>query len=62
MDGGLSISAWLILWIECQAPGMSGPWRAHWPDGKSVLEQPALTVAMFELISTVYGGAMKQNG
>lgn len=48
--GGWPLSNWLELWEACHVSGFNGPMRAAWPDGKSALDQPAITVAVFDLI------------
>lgn len=50
MEGGLSMDAWMRLHRSCHAVTAHGMWRIAWPDGQSVLAQPAITVAMFDLI------------
>ena len=50
MDGGFSIEAWLRLWNACHEAGASGPRMVAWPDGKSLMEQPAIVVDVFDLI------------
>ncbi len=47
---------WVELWSGCHTAGFAGPVRLCWPDNKSLLEQPGVTVRMFELIS---GQSMK---
>lgn len=44
--GGLECWAWLDLWSLCH----EGTRRIEWPDGKSLLKQPAILVHMFYLI------------
>lgn len=48
---GLTEKSWLLLWRECHTGGMGGPMRLCWPDGKSLLEQPAIVVNVFAMIS-----------
>lgn len=48
---GLSERAWLELWFGCHTAGFGGASRLAWPDGKSLIEQPAITVKVFEMIS-----------
>lgn len=45
MDGGVTVLGWIMLWQGCR---MMGP---AWPNGGGVIDQPAVTVRMFELIS-----------
>jgi hypothetical protein len=51
MEGGLSAGAWMALWSACHAVTGLGLWRTVWPDGGATTEQPALAVAMFDLIT-----------
>lgn len=44
---GLSVAAWLELFNACHVAGVAGPQRVAWPDGRSTLRQPAVTVYMF---------------
>jgi len=46
MDGGLSVSAWCRLWEQTHDLGR----RTEWPDGQCLLEQPAIAVAIFDLV------------
>ena len=39
-----------MLHSACYGPGMMAPVRLAWPDGLSAVEQPVITIAMFELI------------
>jgi len=48
---GLNCSTWIELWNGCHTSGFAGPMRLCWPDGKSLIEQPAITVRMFEMIT-----------
>ena len=50
MDG-LSVADWLSLWLHSVANVQGSLVRLAWPDGKSLLEQPALAVEMFALIT-----------
>jgi len=52
VEGGLSIGQWMALWGKCHAWVMGCPMRLQWPDGGSLMDQPALTVEMFELIES----------
>lgn len=47
---GRPVSDWLGLWAHCHANIWGSLVRLAWPDGRSLLEQPALLVAMFDLI------------
>lgn len=44
------MSSWVRLWSTCHAFVQGAPVRLAWPDGRSTLEQPAITVLMFDLI------------
>lgn len=50
MEGGLSVSKWLQLWSHIYQPTGFGWVRMEWPDGGSLIEQPAIGVAMLELV------------
>jgi hypothetical protein len=50
MDGGLSVSQWMQLWQYTNQPTGFGFVRTEWPNGTSLLEQPALGVEMLELV------------
>lgn len=62
MDGGLSIAAWLKLWLMCHAVMTDGILRIGWPDGRCAVEQPAITVAVFDLIGSVVAEGYKSDG
>jgi hypothetical protein len=62
MEGGLSVGAWIALWQASHAVTSMGAWRVSWPDGGSTLVQPALTIAMFELIAVTLREATEKNG
>jgi hypothetical protein len=49
--GGFSCLTWISLWRHCHNKGFVGPELREWPDGKSLMEQPKITVRMFELIT-----------
>lgn len=57
---GLSERAWMELWFGCHTGGFSGAMRLAWPDGKSLIEQPAITVKVFEMISDQMQKSAKQ--
>jgi hypothetical protein len=38
------------MFSSCHAVTGMGLWQTAWPDGRSYVEQPAMTVLMFELI------------
>jgi hypothetical protein len=42
--------------------GFGGPVRIAWPDGKSLLEQPAITVSVFDMITDQQLKASKAGG
>ena len=48
---GYSIEAWLRLWEQCHNWVMGCPVRIGWPDDGATLNQPAIAVRMFELIT-----------
>lgn len=41
---------------------MGGPHRICWPDGRSLLEQPALALAVFDMITDQKMKASKSGG
>jgi len=51
VEGGMEMAAWKRLWNSCHAWVMGCPVRIAWPDNGSTLEQPAIAVHLFELIS-----------
>ena len=53
MEGGLSIDAWMALWLNCHAVTGMGTWQQAWPDGRPLVEQPMIAVEMFSLIRGV---------
>lgn len=53
MEGGLTMSAWMTLWYASHAITMMGVWRIDWPDGGCTLDQPAILVAVFDLIDSM---------
>ena len=59
LEGGLSAGAWLALWQQCHAATGMGLWRTAWPDGECALAQPALTVTMFGVITSLVLEASK---
>lgn len=62
MEGGLGMPAWFKLWENSYAVSQMGVWRIAWPDGLSTLEQPAITVAMFDLIKNMLMEARDSDG
>lgn len=48
---GLHVTSWVYLYLTCHSFVMGSPVRTQWPDGRSTLRQPAVTVQMFELIA-----------
>lgn len=50
------------LWQQCHTAGFSGAQRLCWPDGKSLLEQPAIVVTLFSLITEEVHKASKSGG
>lgn len=48
---GLWERDWWDIWQHCYVPGMAGMVRQAWPDGGGWQDQPAITVAMFDLIA-----------
>jgi hypothetical protein len=50
MEGGLSVSQWMQLWQLTHEPNGFGYVRTEWPDGGSLLEQPAIAVEMLALV------------
>lgn len=53
MEGGLSMRSWVTLWQTSHAMTSMGMWRLSWPDGGTTLNQPAVLVAMFDLIESM---------
>lgn len=41
---------WFRVWELCHAPGFSGPQFVAWPDGRGLIDQPAVVVAVFDMI------------
>jgi len=62
MEGGLAIGAWMALWVQCYAVTAHGIWRTHWPSAACTLEQPSITVAVFDLITELTGEAAFKSG
>jgi hypothetical protein len=52
----------MALWHGCHVAGFAGAQRIAWPDGKSLLEQPAITVAVFDMISDQQMKSAKAGG
>jgi hypothetical protein len=50
MEGGISIPQWMKLWARTSQPTGFGWARTEWPDGRSLLEQPAIAVEMLDLV------------
>lgn len=50
MEGGLSVPQWMQIWQNTNQPTGFGFSRIEWPDGRSLLEQPAIGVEMLELV------------
>ena len=59
MEGGLNAVAWAELWRQCHATSGFGVWRTDWPDGCATLEQPSITVDVFNLITVMVVEASK---
>lgn len=51
--GGLSVDAWLVLFLDCYEGTGMGIRRVEWPDVGGIAEQPNLTVAMFSVLQDV---------
>jgi hypothetical protein len=51
-EGGLPMWVWMALFNRCFNYTQQGPQWAAWPDGGSLLEQPALTVSIFDIIES----------
>lgn len=47
---GVSIEAWVELWIQSHAFVQGAPVRLSWPDGRPTLCQPKILVDVFALI------------
>jgi hypothetical protein len=45
-EGGLTVRQWMELWMYTHDRGR----RTEWPDGRSLLEQPAIGVHMLDLV------------
>jgi hypothetical protein len=56
------MEGWLTLWQGCHVPGFGSAVRTAWPDGKSLIEQPAITIAVFDMISNQQTKAAKAGG
>ena len=54
MEGGLSIPQWLQIWSQIHQPTGFGWMRTEWPDGRCLLEQPAIAVKMLELVGNEF--------
>lgn len=50
MEGGISVRQWLDLWMRIHQPVGFGWMRTEWPDGRCLLDQPAIAVAMLDLV------------
>lgn len=50
MDGGLLVSQWMQLWQHTHQSNGFGIVRTGFPDGLSLMEQPALAIAMLDLV------------
>jgi hypothetical protein len=48
LEGGLTIQKWIDLWLNTHDQGR----RTEWPDGGCLLQQPAIAVAMLDLVGT----------
>jgi hypothetical protein len=62
LDGGLPVVAWVKLWSMCHAVMADGIIRTDWPDGGTAIDQPMVTVQMFDVISSVVSEACKSDG
>ena len=51
--GGFTVDAWLQMWFGSHAMTQVGMQRVAWPDGRSLLEQPAIVVSVFSVISSL---------
>lgn len=59
--GGFTSQQWLSLWFACHGPtGNGGFVRLEWPDGESVLSQPAIVIEMFSMISSEVAADLKR--
>lgn len=57
-EGGLTMRQWIDLWIYTHDKGQ----RTEWPDGGCLLEQPAIAVAMLDLVGDALREAAEQAG
>lgn len=49
------------MWFASHSPtGMGGYVRTAWPDGRSLLEQPAIVVEVFSIITKLVYDEMKR--
>jgi hypothetical protein len=60
VEGGLTLESWMELYVGCHNYTASGPRLLAWPDGRSMLRQPALVVRMFNIISEMTYNEMRQ--
>jgi len=60
MVSGLHVSAWVSLYKSCHSFVMGDAIMRGWPDGGTVLEQPAVTVTMFDVIAEEIGKEQEQ--
>lgn len=57
-DGGLTIRQWIDLWLYTHDQGR----RTEWPDGGCFLEQPAIAVAMLDIVGEALREAADKAG
>jgi hypothetical protein len=57
-EGGLTIRQWIELWLNTHEQGR----RIEWPDGGCLLEQPAIAVAMLDIVGQALREAAEQAG
>jgi hypothetical protein len=62
LEGGLDVDSWLRLWKCCHAATGQGIWRTSWPDDTCALQQPALTIAMFDVLSNIVAKEIYSDG
>ena len=44
----------IFIWQKCQAQtGMGGSYQHCWPDGRALLDQPAILVSAFSIIEAM---------
>lgn len=56
----MAVEQWILLWKACHNVTGTGILQWCWPDGGSLLEQDAVTVQVFGVLTGIFAEAMAE--